>query len=297
MVTDNCGTLVDCGACAWGPTCGACFTCDPATGTCIVDDTQAGDDCGQPGQVCQATGTCACTSGGSTCGVCRECQPNGACSGICSGSGCCNGVTCELGTDDDACGVGGAACVACADLGTGQTCGGGNPGTPGICGCTPTTCAEQNQTCGTLFDSCGTTLTCTGCTGRCSGTTCVASFGCTATYWKSHTASWAGTGYDPGQIVGSVFSGASAFPSLASETLLQALQGGGGVDTLGGAKILLRAATAALLNAATPAVAYPRTVDQVLADVNGALASNIRNTMLALATELDNDNNLGCPLN
>ena len=121
--------------------------------------------------------------------------------------------------------------------------------------------------------------------------------GCTPGYWKNHTRSWAGTGYTPGQTTGSVFSGASAFPSLASQTLLQSLQGGGGPGTLGAAKILLRAAVAALLNAAHSGVDYPRTSAEIIADVNAALASNNRNTMLELASELDDDNNGGCPHN
>jgi len=121
--------------------------------------------------------------------------------------------------------------------------------------------------------------------------------GCTPGYWKNHTDSWAGTGYLPGQSTGSVFSGASAFPSLASKTLLQSLQGGGGSGAEGAAKVLLRAAVAALLNAGHSGVDYPRTTAEILADVNAALSSGSRDTMLALATELDNDNNLGCPLN
>jgi hypothetical protein len=122
-------------------------------------------------------------------------------------------------------------------------------------------------------------------------------FGCTPGYWKNHTDSWAGTGYSPGQTAGSVFSGASAFPTLAAKTLLQTLDGGGGSGTEGGARILLRAAVAALLNAAHSGVEYPRTMAEILADVNAALGSNSRSTMLALAAELDSDNNLGCPLN
>lgn len=121
--------------------------------------------------------------------------------------------------------------------------------------------------------------------------------GCTPGYWKNHTRSWAGTGLTPGQTVGSVFSGASAFPSLASSSLLDALQGGGGSGTAGAARILLRAAVAALLNAGHPGVEYPRTAAAIVADVNAALASNNRSTMLALAGELDEDNNAGCPLN
>lgn len=121
--------------------------------------------------------------------------------------------------------------------------------------------------------------------------------GCTPGYWKNHTDSWAGTGYSPLQTTGSVFSGASAFPTLASQSLLQSLQGGGGSGTLGGARILVRAAVAALLNAGHSGVDYPRTTAEILADVNAALTSNNRNAMLALASELDSDNNLGCPLN
>ena len=53
---------------------------------------------------------------------------------------------------------------------------------------------------------------------------------------------------------------------------------------------------AALLNASHPDVAYPRIASQVLVDVNTALASGSRDTMLALAAALDADNNRGCPL-
>jgi hypothetical protein len=121
--------------------------------------------------------------------------------------------------------------------------------------------------------------------------------GCTPGYWKNHLASWTATGYSPNQTTGSVFSAASAFPTLASKTLLQSLQGGGGPGTFGAARILLRAAVAALLNAAHPALDYPRTAAQVISAVNAALASNSRSTMLTLATALDNDNQLGCKLN
>lgn len=92
-----------------------------------------------------------------------------------------------------------------------------------------------------------------------------------------------------------MFTGAPA--SLASQTLLQALQGGGGSGILGASKILLRAGTAALLNAAHSGVDYPSSTAEVIAAVNAALASNDRATILALASSLDADNNLGCPLN
>ena len=65
----------------------------------------------------------------------------------------------------------------------------------------------------------------------------------------------------------------------------------------GGAEILLRAAVAALLNASHPGVDYPRSTASVISDVNTALASGNRDTMLTLANSLDADNNQGCPLN
>jgi hypothetical protein len=119
--------------------------------------------------------------------------------------------------------------------------------------------------------------------------------GCTPGYWKNHTDSW--QGYAPGQTVGSAFGAASAYPSIASQTLLQALQGGGGGGTLGAAKILVRAGTAALLNSAHTGVDGASTTAEVIAAVNGALASGDRDTMLGVASGLDADNNLGCPLN
>lgn len=118
--------------------------------------------------------------------------------------------------------------------------------------------------------------------------------GCTPGYWKNHTDSW--VGYTTGQTAGSVFA-LGGFSTLASRTLLKTLDGGGGTGTLGAAKILLRAATAALLNAANPGVDYTLTASDIVTQVNAALASNDRATMLTLATSLDRDNNLGCPLN
>jgi len=60
----------------------------------------------------------------------------------------------------------------------------------------------------------------------------------------------------------------------------------------------LRAAVAALLNSSNPSVNYPLTTSQVISQVNAALATGDRNTILTLATKLDNANNAGgCPLN
>jgi hypothetical protein len=121
--------------------------------------------------------------------------------------------------------------------------------------------------------------------------------GCTPGYWKNHPDSWPPTGYSPSQTVKSVFAQAASYPSLGNATLLNALSFDGGSTLEGAAANLLRAAVAALLDASHPGVDYPRTPASVISDVNAALASNNRDTMLSLASQLDADNNLGCPLN
>ncbi len=120
--------------------------------------------------------------------------------------------------------------------------------------------------------------------------------GCSPGYWKNHPESWVISGLSPTQTVESVFDVPDAF-GLDNTTLMQALQGGGGSGLVGAAKILLRAATAALLNAAHPGVDYPLTTQQIITDVNTALSSGNRKLMLQLAATLDNYNNLVCPIN
>jgi hypothetical protein len=118
--------------------------------------------------------------------------------------------------------------------------------------------------------------------------------GCTPGYWKNHLHVW--SSYDSNQTLESVFDVPDAF-GLDNDTLLQALDYGGGAGATGGARILLRAAVAALLNADHPHVHYALTVDEVIAQVNAALASGSRSTMLDLAETLDAYNNAGCPIN
>jgi hypothetical protein len=208
-----------------------------------------------------------CTSEGAKCqGVCAQCGPG--CTANCQTL--CGQQCVDAQTDVNHCG---ASCTAC----TGDDC--NAPAClSGTCGTTPVNAGGS----------------CDGGTGTCTGGQCQQ--GCSPRYWRDHTGPWASTGYSPSQTVGSVFTGAAAFPSLASQTLLQALQDGGGPGTLGAAQDLLQAAVAALLNVAHPDVDYPRTVAAVLADVNSALESGDRNTMLTLAVALDHDNARGCPL-
>ncbi|MCZ6820717.1 MAG: hypothetical protein O7G31_14695 [Calditrichaeota bacterium] len=123
--------------------------------------------------------------------------------------------------------------------------------------------------------------------------------GCTPGAWKNHLLNigeWGSTGYSQSQTVGSVFSAASAFPSLASSTLLQALSLPGGPTLLGMAQNLMRAGVAGLLNASHPDINYVVTASQVINIVNEALASGNRQTMENLKDKLDIANNAGCPI-
>jgi hypothetical protein len=88
-------------------------------------------------------------------------------------------------------------------------------------------------------------------------------------------------------------------PAVGGEDLLTALQGGGGPGLLGAETILVRAAVAALLNASSGVVKYPFTTAEIISQVNTAVATGDRDTILALATTIDNANNGvgGCPLN
>lgn len=122
--------------------------------------------------------------------------------------------------------------------------------------------------------------------------------GCTPGYWKQsqHFHSWVPTGYTTSQTIGSVFSNASLF-GLQSKTLLQGLSFEGGSSVKEAAQILLRAAVAAVLNAGHPDVDYAMSAADIVSAVNAALASQNRDTILGLATQLDDENNRGCGLN
>lgn len=120
--------------------------------------------------------------------------------------------------------------------------------------------------------------------------------GCTPGYWKNHLDSW--MTYTPAQTLESVFDVPDSL-GYDNVSLQSALDFGGGSGVQGGARILLRAAVASLLNAAHAGVDFEMSAADVISDVNAALASGSRATMIALAGELDDANNAdeGCPLN
>jgi hypothetical protein len=88
-VVNNCGVIVDCGHCTCGGDCPACHRCDDTTGACLPDPNQAGNECGEEGQVCQADGRCMCEA--ASCPGCATCAGNGFCEPC---SGCCDGGAC-----------------------------------------------------------------------------------------------------------------------------------------------------------------------------------------------------------
>jgi hypothetical protein len=129
--------------------------------------------------------------------------------------------------------------------------------------------------------------------GLSTGTTPSTASGCTPGYWKNHASAWAPTGLAPNQTLEAVFDVPNQY-GLDNVSLRNALDLGGGSGATGAAKILLRAAVAALLNASHPSLQYPLTPQQVVTQVNAALATNNRATMLDLASQLDLYNNAGC---
>jgi hypothetical protein len=122
--------------------------------------------------------------------------------------------------------------------------------------------------------------------------------GCTPGYWKNHVDSWPATGFATGATLESVFDVPDSL-GYDNVTLLAALSFDGGSGVSGGARILLRAAVASLLNSASPGVDFSQTTQQVIDATNAALASGSRATMIGLAGTLDDANNGmdGCPLN
>jgi hypothetical protein len=122
--------------------------------------------------------------------------------------------------------------------------------------------------------------------------------GCTPGFWKveQHHDSW--QVYSPNQLVSSVFTVPATSGIPANTTLVGALNFGGGPGVEGASQILLRAAVASLLNSTSSGVDFNLTTQQVIDQVNAALASNDRSTIIALAGQLDGFNNQGtCTLN
>jgi sulfatase modifying factor 1 len=156
--------------------CGA-RVCGPASGTdaCGVQRTVQCGTCGS-NLTCDSNGSCGCSAESTADLVAANC-----------GSGSCGDLEVT-----DRCG--GRRTISCGSTcaGQGETCGGGNPGTANVCGCTPETagqfCARYGKNCSTFSgpDNCGvrrTNVACGTCTlpQTCAGAGTAGVCGCTPT--------------------------------------------------------------------------------------------------------------------
>jgi hypothetical protein len=154
-VTNNCGTVVDCGSCDCEPPCGECFKCEGTPGQCVPEDPfttpcGTGPSCSNgfavPGDYCDGTGICVSPSP-------FPCQPY-----LCAGDTC--GNTC---TDDNDCEAWPAFCNAqneCSyKLPLGSTCDGDSDCISNACcgGACQECCANSDCTGGNV---CGANFTC-----------------------------------------------------------------------------------------------------------------------------------------
>ena len=106
--------------------------------------------------------------------------------------------------------------------------------------------------------------------------------------------------YSPNNAVTSVFNANKCGCSFRGVTMLDALSLPGGSTICDATGLLLKQGVAAVLNACnTSGVAYPLTTAQVVSEVNAAIASCDKDTILNEVTRLNNFNNGvgGCPLN
>jgi hypothetical protein len=107
-------------------------------------------------------------------------------------------------------------------------------------------------------------------------------------FWKKHLSDW--QGYSTSQTIASAF-GPGYQGAYGNTTLLQALSFKGGTDVNGAERILLRNAVGSLLNATHANVNYQLAISDVISQVNTAINTHDRATMLALEAELDVLNN------
>jgi len=120
--------------------------------------------------------------------------------------------------------------------------------------------------------------------------------GLTPGFWKNHLGAW--VDFEDDDELDDPFNFPAELADFREITLLEALRFHGGKGVEGAARILLRAAVAGLLNyeslsTGNPEFEYPMTYYEIVSQVNSALASGDRDTMLDLKDIIDDYNNLG----
>jgi hypothetical protein len=298
---------------------GGDHSCENVFDSSVCDD---GDSCTT--DTCTPTG---CMHSGTPCPECgnnADCDDGNPCTkdscvGNMGGDHSCENVFDSSLCDDgdacttDRCTSGGCqyAPVSCDD-GDGCTV---DSCTAGACQHAPVTCDDMDACTTDACSGGGCTYTPVSCDDgdactldQCTNGICgcevdptCASQGCTPGYWKTNAQkrganAWP-AGYGPTKKIKDVFAMPSCLGSgVGNATLLQGLGFMGGTTLDGVAKNLLRAATAALLNASSTCVQYGLCTDAVIAQTNAALASCARPPMKTLAGRLDAANSLTCPL-
>ncbi len=120
--------------------------------------------------------------------------------------------------------------------------------------------------------------------------------GCALGFWKHNKdfPFWSGTDLNgnpvtPSTLVKDVFAraGSAPYTALGNDTLLQALSFHGGRTLEDAAQLLLKQAVAAFLNAESPSLTFNLTPAQVQSEVNAALNSQDRDTILNLQAQFD----------
>ncbi|MEZ4650727.1 MAG: hypothetical protein R3E97_18485 [Candidatus Eisenbacteria bacterium] len=215
------------------------------------------------------------------------------------------------GTRVDAAGDGGACCLvdgSCSIL-TETECteSGGTYQGQGVL-CDPNPCPQPAATGACCFDdgSCAVTTE-ADCGGAYlgDGTVCDPNpcgsdedqyEGCGLGFWKNHTDAWEPTGHGTSDEVSSIFEVPEELGDFGSDSLMEALKYGGGSGAEGAAKLLLRTAVTAALNAAHPDVNYGLAEAEIVEIVNGALASGNRREMQDARHAVGESNGGSCPL-
>jgi hypothetical protein len=251
---------------------GASTICRPAAGDCDVAES-----CDGINTTCPADGF----STAST--ICR------AAAGDCDVAESCTGSTATCPADGFS--TASTICRAAAgDCDVAESCTGSSASCPAD-GFQPasTSCnVDLCQSCPGNSASCPTTNLCQG--GQ----------GCTPGFFKGNADNKGANawGTAPNTPLTQVFTIPSCLSGCGFEslTLRQALSLGGGNDVCGKARNLLRIGTGSYLNAISSCVEFDKTADQVVAEVNAALASCTGGTITSKGSELDRLNNQGCPI-
>ena len=259
----------------------------PVSGSASNSVTATPLVCPDDGNICNGPETCrpdtAETPGGCQSGPPLVCGDDG---NLCNGPESC----------DPTLGCVSGPPLVCVD--DGNVCNGPETCDP-TAGCVsgpPLTC-NDNDTC--TDDSCDPVQ---GCQFVDNGT-CAGQEGCTPGFWKANFDKKDANAWPvpTTTTLASVFT----IPACLQDcrfaapgfTLRDALSLQGGSSLCGKAEILLRAAAAAYLNSLNTCVAFPISTGLLIQEVNTALASCTKSTILTEATRLDGFNNLGCPIN